>query len=51
MQYSLLYQRPVTPLAGVWIEIMKHPVIPITDSVTPLAGVWIEIVHQIINNV
>ena len=34
---------PVTPLAGVWIEIVKLVEDFTDDSVTPLAGVWIEI--------
>ncbi len=35
--------RPVTPLAGVWIEIGKKIGTVWLDIVTPLAGVWIEI--------
>ena len=34
----------VTPLAGVWIEIMYYRTICNCSFVTPLAGVWIEIV-------
>ena len=34
----------VTPLAGVWIEIMKKAPSTESKAVTPLAGVWIEIV-------
>ena len=33
----------VTPLAGVWIEIMMIRLRQATGWVTPLAGVWIEI--------
>ena len=33
----------VTPLAGVWIEILYQWYAKILDKVTPLAGVWIEI--------
>ena len=33
----------VTPLAGVWIEIMLQWMANWRVSVTPLAGVWIEI--------
>ena len=34
----------VTPLAGVWIEIMLRIILTLQrTSVTPLAGVWIEI--------
>ena len=33
----------VTPLAGVWIEMLPTPPIWSKTSVTPLAGVWIEI--------
>ncbi len=33
----------VTPLAGVWIEILYSSVAFCPDFVTPLAGVWIEI--------
>ena len=43
---SLLYQHPaahVTPLAGVWIEIIYDLTIRKRLTVTPLAGVWIEI--------
>ena len=34
--------HPVTPLAGVWIEISPYLQKSSTDQVTPLAGVWIE---------
>ena len=33
----------VTPLAGVWIEIIESTTDYIEAFVTPLAGVWIEI--------
>ena len=33
----------VTPLAGVWIEIIRLAVNCVYLTVTPLAGVWIEI--------
>ena len=33
----------VTPLAGVWIEILKCVGAAVGITVTPLAGVWIEI--------
>ena len=33
----------VTPLAGVWIEILAELMYQIELAVTPLAGVWIEI--------
>ena len=33
----------VTPLAGVWIEIIMHHITYKVNCVTPLAGVWIEI--------
>ena len=33
----------VTPLVGVWIEILCKVYSEITDTVTPLVGVWIEI--------
>ena len=33
----------VTPLAGVWIEIIAVSQMEPIDMVTPLAGVWIEI--------
>ena len=33
----------VTPLAGVWIEIIMARDKKALESVTPLAGVWIEI--------
>ena len=32
----------VTPLAGVWIEIMVSAACDKIPKVTPLAGVWIE---------
>ena len=35
--------EPVTPLAGVWIEILKLLWESVLVPVTPLAGVWIEI--------
>ena len=33
----------VTPLAGVWIEILYYDTLCSGYLVTPLAGVWIEI--------
>ena len=36
-------QIPVTPLAGVWIEICRDNKCRFLCCVTPLAGVWIEI--------
>ena len=33
----------VTPLAGVWIEIVQNVPEHIVKGVTPFAGVWIEI--------
>ena len=36
-------QIPVTPLAGVWIEITDTSAGSWQNIVTPLAGVWIEI--------
>jgi len=33
----------VTPLAGVWIEILEFEPLILSFFVTPLAGVWIEI--------
>ena len=36
----------VTPLAGVWIEMVTVLAGSLQDCVTPLAGVWIEIVLQ-----
>ncbi len=33
----------VTPLAGVWIEIILTICVFLAHFVTPLAGVWIEI--------
>ena len=35
--------KVVTPLAGVWIEIMTRWLMGRLVTVTPLAGVWIEI--------
>ena len=37
----------VTPLAGVWIEILRRRRQRAATNVTPLAGVWIEIVSGI----
>ena len=34
---------PVTPFAGVWIEIGTPHYYPVRVGVTPFAGVWIEI--------
>ena len=34
----------VTPLVGVWIEILRCALIVTKAIVTPLVGVWIEIV-------
>ena len=37
----------VTPLAGVWIEILRNSLsIVSVPTVTPLAGVWIEIISM-----
>ena len=33
----------VTPLAGVWVEMVFLPSITSLNTVTPLAGVWVEI--------
>ena len=35
----------VTPLAGVWIEILRCRNIRTQQTDTPLAGVWIEIAY------
>ena len=40
---------PVTPLAGVWIEIVQQSHLPLHQSVTPLAGVWIEMLLKLEN--
>ena len=34
---------PVTPYAGVWIEITSKAAETFINNVTPYAGVWIEI--------
>ncbi len=44
-----MYEMAVTPLAGVWIEIINSSHTPSQSDVTPLAGVWIEIVHTYCN--
>ena len=36
----------VTPLAGVWIEMLQVSGFPRFVEVTPLAGVWIEILYR-----
>ena len=36
-------QTPVTPRAGVWIEMIRRPWYRPRETVTPRAGVWIEI--------
>ena len=41
--YGIMLSLPVTPLAGVWIEITMPPRGEPPFTVTPLAGVWIEI--------
>ena len=41
----------VTPLAGVWIEIVKSSESCAPSGVTPLAGVWIEIVEERIDRI
>ena len=35
---------PVTPLAGVWVEILQSRTFIPPILVTPLAGVWVEMV-------
>ena len=40
----------VTPLAGVWVEIMSISSFLISISVTPLAGVWVEIEEKRLSN-
>ncbi len=37
----------VTPLAGVWIEMLMPSALDAEMTVTPLAGVWIEISKEI----
>ena len=34
---------PVTPYAGVWIEMLRASLVAFCFGVTPYAGVWIEI--------
>ena len=41
--HSLYHLHFVTPLAGVWIEILVQLWDVLEPFVTPLAGVWIEI--------
>ena len=41
--YSLINISAVTPLVGVWIEIIKKSFNGLGSAVTPLVGVWIEI--------
>ena len=52
LKYALdgyyLFEPAVTPLAGVWIEMIKEECIREGLSVTPLAGVWIEILHHFV---
>ena len=40
--YKMTFEELVTPLAGVWIEIVSTPAVAPAERVTPLAGVWIE---------
>ena len=40
----IVIKSPVTPYAGVWIEIIFEINLSIAQLVTPYAGVWIEIV-------
>ena len=48
LKFHLFHQfqklRPVTPFAGVWIEIFQNSLQNQFHVVTPFAGVWIEIV-------
>ena len=39
----------VTPLAGVWVEILCRKSGNIACPVTPLAGVWVEIALSMLN--
>ena len=39
----------VTPYIGVWIEIPKLRIAPVTWNVTPYIGVWIEIDIKYLN--
>ncbi len=41
--------NPVTPLAGVWIEIVNTRCFICSCCVTPLAGVWIEIGFSVVD--
>ena len=41
-----LYRSPVTPYAGVWIEINVPLITLLHTAVTPYAGVWIEIARK-----
>ena len=41
---------PVTPYAGVWIEILSKRSVILTSNVTPYAGVWIEIFVPVISS-
>ena len=47
--FDELPDKYVTPLAGVWIEIVKGRASALLQLVTPLAGVWIEIIIQYSN--
>ena len=46
LQDTVIRSRSVTPLAGVWIEIVGLGVGVGVGVVTPLAGVWIEIPYH-----
>ena len=42
MILSVILLVVVTPLVGVWIEIMQRSCVVCVILVTPLVGVWIE---------
>ena len=39
---QLIYEYPVTPFVGVWIETWWRSSMPMLPLVTPFVGVWIE---------
>ena len=39
-------EKHVTPLAGVWVEILLSGQDSLLRSVTPLAGVWVEMIKS-----
>ena len=46
LEYSIIRNYLVAPLAGAWIEMLEKVKHTLGDTVAPLAGAWIEINEQ-----